>query len=152
MALTYSTEDADQASGMYKTTDTTTSTKSSSATRKPSQTEETSSKNLYLKSYSVGSDGLTMECGAAVDSNNDEGTSSSARNLIVHKGSDGVELLLPSLVELVLPPRSLYILRGPWRYNYNHAVLGMDQVPKLIPSLPDPATQRCSIIFRDVKT
>lgn len=150
MALTYCTDDADQAQGMYKTTHKT-STQSNSATSIPSQTEETSSKELFLKNYIIGPDGLTLECGATTDKNNDNVTSASSRNMIVHKGPDGGELLLPQLVELVLPPRSLYILRGPWRYNYNHAVLGMDQEPILIPSLPDPPMQRSSIIFRDVK-
>ncbi len=150
MALTYSTDDADQAQGMYKMTDKT-STQSNSATSIPRQTEETSSKDLYLKNYTIGPDGLSLECGATTDKNNDNVTSTFSRNMIVHKGPDGGELLLPQLVELVLPPRSLYILRGPWRYNYNHAVLGMDQVPILIPSLPDPPMQRSSIIFRDVK-
>jgi hypothetical protein len=60
---------------------------------------------------------------------------------------------LPDRIELVLPPRSLYILDGPWRYYYNHAILGQKCSSKLLPTEQShiPVQQRTSIIFRDCK-
>ncbi len=46
--------------------------------------------------------------------------------------------------EIELPPRSLYMLDGPLRYQYAHAILGSDQ------SMTDvKAGRRLSIMFRD---
>jgi hypothetical protein len=39
--------------------------------------------------------------------------------------------------DLVLPPRSMYIMSGIWRYGYQHAIL------------PSPGHRRLSIIFRN---
>ncbi len=68
--------------------------------------------------------------------------------------NDGFDMLaaLPELVEVVLPPRSLYLLSGPWRYHYAHAILGREQQPRLIAPLPSATARRSSLIFRDAKS
>lgn len=52
-------------------------------------------------------------------------------------------------VEIYLLPRSLYILRGPMRYDFSHAVLGVKHTPKHVAQL-DSVSRRVSIMFRNV--
>lgn len=68
-----------------------------------------------------------------------------------YPGSPVILSSWPEVVELVLPPRSLYVLMGSWRYNYDHAVLGVDQQPAQVSAVPDKPSRRISIIFRDAK-
>lgn len=50
--------------------------------------------------------------------------------------------------ELYAPSRSLYMIIGPMRYDFTHAILGKDQTPwKLKESVP--VSRRLSIIFRN---
>ena len=53
----------------------------------------------------------------------------------------------PKEIQLVLPPRSVYIMKGLSRYHYSHAVLGKSSHP------PDPNVvefkRRISLIFRN---
>lgn len=51
-------------------------------------------------------------------------------------------------LEFRLSPRSLYLLTGPLRYNYNHEVLGNELPPRLLP--PVENTRRLSLMFRDM--
>ncbi|KAJ1425053.1 hypothetical protein B484DRAFT_480399 [Ochromonadaceae sp. CCMP2298] len=61
---------------------------------------------------------------------------------------------LPTCVYLRLPPRSLYLLRGPWRYSYNHSIFNAEQEAQqggFLVNSESPVSQRTSIIFRDSK-
>jgi hypothetical protein len=61
---------------------------------------------------------------------------------------------LPECVYLRLPPRSLYLLRGPWRYSYNHSIFNAEQEAQqggFLETSDSPVSQRTSIIFRDSK-
>lgn len=62
---------------------------------------------------------------------------------------------MPEILEVIIRPRSFYMLSGPFRYCYSHSILGYDQKPLLIPeheSLPDvDIGRRISIMFRDEK-
>ena len=78
-------------------------------------------------------------------------SSSSSSSSSSNDGSDMLSAL-PELVEVVLPPRSLYLLSGPWRYHYAHAILGREQQPRLIDPLPSATARRSSLIFRDAKS
>lgn len=102
----------------------------------------------HLRSYVVDSTGIAITLS---ESGPTEGAQANHLTFVQHTEPDGSVSQLPRLIELVLPPRSLYILRGPWRYHYDHAILGVDQSPKIIAPLADLPTQRTSIIFRDIK-
>lgn len=57
---------------------------------------------------------------------------------------------LGSVYEFILHPRSLYILQGPCRFQYAHAVLGRDCVSRLVPGTAvGKIDKRLSIMFRD---
>ena len=59
-----------------------------------------------------------------------------------------IDTNLPPYYEFYVQPRSLYILQGPLRYRYAHAILGPDCMPlSRLPVLPVEA--RVSIMFRD---
>lgn len=161
MALTYSTDDPGQAQDMHSAKPAASSSKAVNADGASSDSagaaggsasstlpgSVSGNADLCLESYSIDADGIaiTTRANATCDSDNTH------RGMVSHSEPDGTVQVLPNLVELVLPPRSLYILRGPWRYNYNHAILGLTQVPHLVPPLPEPPTQRSSVMFRDVK-
>lgn len=51
--------------------------------------------------------------------------------------------------ELILPRRSLYILSGPFRYNYTHEILGGKHESKLLCSNPLTMERRISLMYRD---
>lgn len=102
----------------------------------------------FLQNYSIDATGISI---TITQNNHTDIETGAHRELVSHTEPNSTVHILPRLVELVLPPRSLYILRGPWRYNYNHAILGLAQVPHLVSPLPGPPTQRSSVIFRDVK-
>ena len=52
--------------------------------------------------------------------------------------------------EMHMPRRSLYVLTGPFRYLYTHAVLGAKDTPTI--PLPGPLERRISVVFRDTYT
>jgi hypothetical protein len=52
------------------------------------------------------------------------------------------------VIECVIPPRSMYIISGPLRYQYTHEILGKEDVTKLFPKLPT-ISRRLSLILRD---
>lgn len=63
---------------------------------------------------------------------------------------------LPNQIDILLRPRSLYILTGPLRYNYAHAILGRNSLSEEIGDGLEESTnpwnefdRRISIIFRD---
>lgn len=75
--------------------------------------------------------------------------------------------LLPSQIDVLLRPRSLYILTGPLRYQYAHAVLGkknnerveIESDTKSVAVVEGPFSyqlseldRRLSVIFRDAKS
>lgn len=51
-------------------------------------------------------------------------------------------------IELMLPPRSLYILSGPLRYTFTHEILGKAGLPKLFDG-EIISDRRLSVIFRE---
>jgi len=51
---------------------------------------------------------------------------------------------------LTIPPRSLYFIRGPLRYNYTHAILGRKGMESTTGLIQESVHKRISIIFRDV--
>ena len=53
------------------------------------------------------------------------------------------------VIELLLEPRSLYVLSGPLRYDFAHEVLGEGGAPVLFPPPDSPLERRLSIILRD---
>ena len=53
------------------------------------------------------------------------------------------------VIELLLEPRSLYVLTGPLRYEFAHEVLGEGGAPLLFPPPGPPPERRLSIILRD---
>eukprot|EP00981_Chlorochromonas_danica_P007284 scaffold1636_cov165-Ochromonas_danica.AAC.8 len=65
---------------------------------------------------------------------------------------------LPTKVAFVLPPRSLYVMQGVWRYQYGHAVslpllpgdVVLDSTKENAEQFEDPQHRRVSIIFRNV--
>lgn len=64
------------------------------------------------------------------------------------------EKAFPKHVTLDLPPRSIYIMRGDWRYQYSHAVIGAkngETLPKTLSQFQYtyPINRRISIIFRN---
>jgi alkylated DNA repair protein alkB family protein 7 len=74
----------------------------------------------------------------------------SSRILCLHReGATDVEQQLHDSIELLLPPRSLYILHGPMRYEYTHSILGPDDKPRGCLAMPK-CERRLSIMFRDV--
>lgn len=52
------------------------------------------------------------------------------------------------VIECVIPPRSMYIISGPLRYQYTHEILGKEDATKLFPKLPTIG-RRLSLILRD---
>ena len=54
------------------------------------------------------------------------------------------------MIEVQLPPRSLYIMTGSFRYHYMHGIVGQGNkdYDRLFSSLPD-FERRISIVFRD---
>jgi hypothetical protein len=54
-----------------------------------------------------------------------------------------------SVIEQVLKARSLYMLKGPLRYEYAHSILGPNEAP--LHKLTDDISfkRRISIVFRD---
>ena len=56
------------------------------------------------------------------------------------------------VIELLLEPRSLYVLTGPLRYDFAHEVLGQGGVPSLFPPPAPPLERRLSVILRDPPT
>jgi hypothetical protein len=104
-----------------------------------------------VRSYTMGEDGLSY---VYDEDGNSTRTGDGYINQLVRQGciDRTGETDLPALVELALPPRSLYVLMGPWRYNYNHAILGMDQKPQTTAPLVEAPSKRTSIIFRDAKS
>jgi hypothetical protein len=62
---------------------------------------------------------------------------------------------MPEVVEVILEPRCFYVIAGPFRYSYSHAILGPDQAPQLIPEAAriagDEISRRISVMFRDEK-
>lgn len=104
--------------------------------------------------YSVDENGLTYTYteGKSINQNQGQDGASYVNHLLRQSGvPDQVEATLPGLIEVVLPPRSLYVLMGPWRYNYNHAILGTGHAPRTISPLSEAPAKRTSIIFRDAK-
>ena len=99
-----------------------------------------SSATASVSAYTIDSEGIAY-CLDDNDNDTDESAGTDRNN----------KLLMPKLVEFEVPPNSLYILMGPWRYNYNHAILGSEQRPSLISPLENTLAQRTSIIFRDAK-
>ena len=59
------------------------------------------------------------------------------------EGEDG------DVIELLLQPRSLYLLTGPLRYDFAHEVLGGEAEPRLWKRTGLPYERRLSIILRD---
>ena len=59
---------------------------------------------------------------------------------------------LPTMVEIILYPRSFYILSNEFRYRYKHEILGESLKPELVPSdyRPSSLERRFSIMARDV--
>ena len=51
-------------------------------------------------------------------------------------------------IEMILHPRSLYILSGPLRYSFTHEIFGPDRAPLLF-SEKIFSERRLSVIFRD---
>ena len=52
--------------------------------------------------------------------------------------------------ELYLPPRSLYLLRGPLRYDYCHAILGKGDESDALPVISEEILdRRISVMFRN---
>lgn len=56
--------------------------------------------------------------------------------------------VLRPVYEFLLHPRSVYVLQGPARFQYAHAVLGRDCARRLMPAGAQ-ADRRLSIMFRD---
>lgn len=63
----------------------------------------------------------------------------------------------PTKLTVILPPRSLYIMQGVWRYQYGHAVSLPLVDGRMLASTPDnaklftePTQRRVSIIFRNI--
>ena len=52
-----------------------------------------------------------------------------------------------SIIDLLLQPRSLYIMTGEVRYEYSHAILSKEE--SLFQGLDVPRGRRLSLIFRD---
>ena len=55
---------------------------------------------------------------------------------------------LNDVYEFYVHPQSLYILQGPLRYNYTHAILGNQCIPKYLKAI-NPVQRRMSLMFRD---
>jgi len=75
----------------------------------------------------------------------------STRVMRLEKEADREKQMAPtpeSVIEQVLKARSLYMLKGPLRYEYAHSILGPNDTPLLS---RDPITfkRRISIVFRD---
>ena len=52
--------------------------------------------------------------------------------------------------ELYLPPRSLYMLRGPLRYHYCHSILGKGHDSRAVQAIPEEQLdRRISVMFRN---
>lgn len=145
MELTYSTEDGcdmhSSSNGM---------TGSASPQMKPQADKFAPVVGSYgqLQSYTVSADGLRYTYNVERCT---ETPSTTPTIIPAHLLGENASLALPQRLELVLPPRSLYILQGPWRYKYNHAIYGAEQTPSLLSPLGTPIAQRSSIIFRDKK-
>ena len=109
------------------------------------------SMSLHAANYKVDDQGLSFEEISCC-----EGSSCSGGSPLVHQapypGQEREDERLPALIELPVPPRSLYLLMGAWRFNYNHSILGVNQQPVLVSPLSEPISRRTSIIFRDVKS
>lgn len=63
----------------------------------------------------------------------------------------------PTKLTMVLPPRSLYIMQGIWRYQYGHAIslpvvdgAIVQSSKESAQSFQDPALRRISFIFRNI--
>ena len=57
---------------------------------------------------------------------------------------------LPTIIEFVVKPRSLYILSGALRYHYTHEILG-SSTTDLTPDVQIQMERRLSIMLRDKK-
>lgn len=142
MELTYSTEDscdmhsssAMQGTGTIKTA--------------PNKYAPVNGSAGQLHNYSVSPDGLEFTYASERSADAPE----TAPTIVPTHLLGAYQLFpLPQRLEIVVPPRSLYILQGAWRYKYNHAIFGAEQAPSLVPPLTTPIAQRASIIFRDKK-
>jgi alkylated DNA repair protein alkB family protein 7 len=65
--------------------------------------------------------------------------------------ADVLRLGLPTVVEVILNPRSFYVLAKEFRYRYKHEILGESLRPQLVPSDSCPVSleRRFSIMARD---
>jgi len=77
----------------------------------------------------------------------------SSRILRLEKQQVDITQAPPRSYELRLEPRSMYILQGPLRYDFSHAVLGTQDTP-LIAHLAHNLSieRRLSLMLRDVKS
>ena len=57
---------------------------------------------------------------------------------------------VPTVIEFVVEPRSVYILSGPMRYHYTHEILGTTKTELL--DAPISIKRRMSIMLRDEKS
>lgn len=66
--------------------------------------------------------------------------------------SDILRENLPAIVEVVLKPRTFYVLSGDFRYRYNHEILGMSSNEAILVPVemrPQSLERRISVMFRD---
>jgi hypothetical protein len=105
----------------------------------------------HATTYTVDADGFTFQYANSVGTDTSKFENRLVRRVVADPAA-AESSYLPELVEFAVPPRSLYILQGPWRYHYSHAILGRGQVPKLVSALSEEPSRRTSIIFRDVKS
>jgi alkylated DNA repair protein alkB family protein 7 len=75
----------------------------------------------------------------------------SSRVLRLEKQQD-ITQATPRSYELRLEPRSMYILHGPLRYDFSHAVLGTQDTPRIANLAHNLSIERrLSLMLRDVK-
>ncbi len=67
-----------------------------------------------------------------------------------HNADTSMYSHLPEVVEVLIEPRTFYVLSGIFRYRYAHEILGKYKQPMLTEQLYD-LDRRISVMLRDVK-